>query len=364
MLAGEDREGRQAKALRALDLSVPIGTFHQPHHDLAVKFGGEVAQPVDHRTGPAAIGLHHDTETVPTPEARVAEHGFDDFQGQGKTVGLLGINVQAKARRTRQTGQSADPWHQFVHHLGAFSDFIARVQGGEFDRNPGVGANVARGGRPGDCGDRTGIGQVVTVGVGFGAGGLTQHVIAVGVALRLGIAGTAHRGFDGFAQDESPAHFLHRTADGSADHRLAQPAHRGAQVARNTRFAVVEHPAGQHQRPGRGVDQAGSGATQMTAPIGGGDLILDQRVHRRGVGHPQKRFGEAHQGDAFVGRKTVFGKEHLHQTGPGRAANGADQCGSTGADGGAGLGVKAHGGKVLRDQTGLVGQCPVLDDVP
>ena len=102
----------------------------------------------------------------------------------------------------------------------------------------------------------------------------------------------------------------------------------------------------------------------MAAPVGGGDLIFDQRVHRGRVGHPQKRFGEAHQGDAFVGRKTVFGKEHLHQTGPGRAANGADQCGSTGADGGAGLGVKAHGGQVLCYQTGLVGQSAVLNDVP
>ena len=40
----------------------------------------------------------------------------------------------------------------------------------------------------------------------------------------------------------------------------------------------------------------------MAAPIGGGDLVFDQRIHRRRIGHTQQRFGQTHQRDTFVGR--------------------------------------------------------------
>jgi hypothetical protein len=41
---------------------------------------------------------------------------------------------------------------------------------------------------------------------------------------------------------------------------------------------VVEHLAGQHQRPGRGVDQRRGRLAQMLAPVRRRDLVLDQRV--------------------------------------------------------------------------------------
>ena len=51
----------------------------------------------------------------------------------------------------------------------------------------------------------------------------------------------------------------------------------------------------------------------MRAPFRGGNFVLDQRVHRLRIGHPQKRLGEAHERDAFPGRKPIFGQKHLHQ---------------------------------------------------
>ncbi len=54
----------------------------------------------------------------------------------------------------------------------------------------------------------------------------------------------------------------------------------------------------------------------MPAPVRGRDLVLDQRVDGLGVGHAQQRLGKAHQRDALIGRKPVFGQKHFHQPGP------------------------------------------------
>ncbi len=80
LFAGEDREGGQAKDLRALHLGVPIGAFHEADHDLAIKAGGKGMQPVDHRPCPAAISLHDDAEPIPALQRGVGEGGLDDFQ--------------------------------------------------------------------------------------------------------------------------------------------------------------------------------------------------------------------------------------------------------------------------------------------
>ena len=39
----------------------------------------------------------------------------------------------------------------------------------------------------------------------------------------------------------------------------------------------------------------------VLAPVRGRDLILNEGVDGFGVGHPQERLGQTHQGDAFVG---------------------------------------------------------------
>ena len=271
--------------------------------------------------------MHDNAKAVPAFEGGVGEDGFDDLEREFQTVGFLGVDVQAKTCRAGKPCEGADAGHQFVHDLRAFGDLVARVEGGEFHRNAGVGADVASGGRAGDGGDGAGIGQVVAVGVSLGAGGFAQHVIAVGAAFGLQIAGAVHGGVDGFTQDKGAAHFLHGAGDGGADHRLSQPAHGGAQVADHAGFAVVQHFAGQHERPCGGIDERRGGAAKVAAPVGGGDLVLDQRVHRGGVGDAQQGFGQTHQGDAFVGGKAIFGEEHLHQPGLGGGADRRHQSG-------------------------------------
>ena len=52
-LAGEDRKPVEPVDLSALDLGVPIGAFHQPHHDAAAGAARQIDDPVDHEWGSA-----------------------------------------------------------------------------------------------------------------------------------------------------------------------------------------------------------------------------------------------------------------------------------------------------------------------
>ena len=56
--------------------------------------------------------------------------------------------------------------------------------------------------------------------------------------------------------------------------------------------------AGQHQGPGRGVDQRRAGLAEMGTPAARRDLVLDQGIDRLRIGHAQERFGQAHERDA------------------------------------------------------------------
>ena len=47
-LAGKHREAVEAHDLGALDLGIPVGTFHQAHHELAIVLLGQPIQPVEH----------------------------------------------------------------------------------------------------------------------------------------------------------------------------------------------------------------------------------------------------------------------------------------------------------------------------
>ena len=79
-LAGENRETIDALDLRAFDLGVPIGPFHQTHHDAAVVTFGHVIKRVEHHARARAIGLHHHAKPVPACQRRLAHHRVDDFE--------------------------------------------------------------------------------------------------------------------------------------------------------------------------------------------------------------------------------------------------------------------------------------------
>ena len=199
--------------------------------------------------------------------------------------------------------------------------------------------------------------------VGLGARGLAEHVVGIEIAFRGHRAAALDRLGDGAAEHELLAHLAHRRGDRGADHRLAEPAHHRAQRAFDAALAFVEHAAGQHQRPGRGVDEDRGRAARMRRPVLRRDLVADQLVHRLGVGHAQQRLGEAHQRHAFLGREAVGGEEDLHQPRVGRAAHRPHQIGGMPGDCGALRVAELRGRDQAFQRLVLVGQIVGADFV-
>jgi hypothetical protein len=93
-------------------------------------------------------------------------------------------------------------------------------------------------------------------------------------------------------------------ATASTDHRLAQTADDALQEAGQVGFGLfvgVDQLAGQHQAPGRGVDEQAVGLAEVRGPVGRADLLGDQAVAGVLVGGAQQGLGQAHQGQTLAG---------------------------------------------------------------
>ena len=170
--------------------------------------------------------------------------------------------------------------HDRQHRL-LLRHFVARMDRRQLDRDAGVAADVGAAGAAVQRRDRVGIGAMVAQRVGLGARRLAEHVVGIEIALGGHRAAAPHGLLDGAAEHELLAHLAHRRRDRGADHRLAEPAHHRAQRAFDAALAFVEHLAGEHQRPGRGVDEDRARAAGMRRPVVRRDLVADQIVHRR-----------------------------------------------------------------------------------
>jgi hypothetical protein len=184
--------------------------------------------------------------------------------------------------------------------------------------------------------DGVGIGLLVAGGVGGGAGAFAQHVEAADVAV---VGGALDGRLDGAAQHELLAHDADGLADGGADHRLAQAAGDLLDKRRQVLLGLVvglDDLAGQHQAPGRGVDEQAVAAAQVAGPVGRADLLGDQLVAGVVVGRAQQGLGQAHQGQAFAGAEAELLQEAFdHALLADAAAGAAHQGLGLGADGGA-----------------------------
>ena len=150
--------------------------------------------------------------------------------------------------------------------------------------------------------------------------GFAQHVVGMRIALPHTRLGALHCAFDRFPQNKLTPHFLHRTTDSFADHRLAQASHKAAQRARNTGLRA-QNTAREQKPPCGGIDQRRRGVAKMPGPIPRRDLVLNQGIDRGGIGHAQKRLRQTHQSDTLSRGQTVFGEENFHEA---RLGGGAD----------------------------------------
>ncbi|MCY1219377.1 hypothetical protein D9M72_313510 [compost metagenome] len=313
-LARVDRVARQPVELRALDLAVPVGALHEPHHEPVAAAAREVDHPVDHEGAALLVALHHEADALPARQRGLEAQALQQVERELEPVGFFGVDVQADVVVQRQQRQVAQHRVQLGHHARVLRAAVARVQRRQLDRDarPAVHAAPVRG--TADGVDRVFVGGAVAACVVGRERGLAEHVVRIAKALRLERARMRQRLADGFAGDELLAHHAHRHVHALADQRLAALADQPRERGRQARLAVRGHQlAREQQAPGGGVDEHRRAVPRVRLPLTLRDLVADERVARVGVGNAQQRLGQAHQRHAFLRRQRVLLQQALHQ---------------------------------------------------
>src|SRR5262249_29147838 len=109
------------------------------------------------------------------------------------------------------------------------------------------------------------------------------------ITLALRLPRAFERLLDGPSDDELATEDAHRRGYCLPDNRLPRAGDKTAQRAAQIALPrlAVQQPAGQHQRPGRGIDKNRFGPSEMTLPIRLADLVADQPVDCLDIRHPE-----------------------------------------------------------------------------
>ena len=132
-LARVDRVAGLAIDLRPLDLAVPVGAFHESHHEPPVAAPRQVDEPVDHGRAALLVRLDHEADAVPAAERRLEAELLEQVEREFEAVGLFRIDVQADVVAARELGQLQQPWVELGHHATDLRPAVTRVQRRELD---------------------------------------------------------------------------------------------------------------------------------------------------------------------------------------------------------------------------------------
>ena len=315
-LAGVDRVAVHAVELGALDLAVPVGALDQADHQPVVAAAGQVDHVVDDIRAALLVGLDHEADSVPAGQRRVKAQRLQQVQRDLQPVGFLGVDVERDVVLAAEQGQLAHAGQQLGLNAIDLGTAVARVQGRELDGDAGALVDAAAGRGLADGVDGHLVGGHVGLGVGFGGGGLAQHVVGVAEPLGLVLAGVGQRFLDGLAGDELLAHHPHAQVHALAHQRLAALLEDAGECRGQLVLAVGAHqPAGDDQAPGGGIDEDGRGLAHVGLPVAVADLVTDECITRLAVGNAQQRLGQTHQGHTFLAGEREFLDQRLDAAG-------------------------------------------------
>lgn len=153
-LAGIDRKILKPLDLRALDLCIPIGALHQPHHDAAAVAASEINDEIENEGAALAIGLHHETHAFPACKVGIGAEAIEKIERKLQPIGLLGIDIETDIVGLGNDGERLHPRQKFVHHTRCLRARIARMKRRQLDRNAGPIVDAAARGRLADRMDR------------------------------------------------------------------------------------------------------------------------------------------------------------------------------------------------------------------
>ncbi len=96
--SGEDRVVVKTQLLCQFDFAIPVGPFHQPHHELVSGLAGESGKPVDDGRSSFLVRLDSDSKPIPAREAGTTGDLLKEFKGQFKAITLFRIDGDANSR--------------------------------------------------------------------------------------------------------------------------------------------------------------------------------------------------------------------------------------------------------------------------
>ena len=369
VLVREHRVGGQAQLLRAFNFAVPVGAFHEPHHEDEAVRAGDACHLVHALQRARLVGLDGQAQAAPVRAARrnMRRGGVDEGERKLEPLAFLGVEGEVDVGLGRVVHQTKQARQQLGENALALRLFVTREKGGELDGDavarprPRVGARLGgraamlaigqgwgrgrmrlgacpaeqrRGGlhlqrcgqgglrlqrcgrgAGGDGGQRVAVGPEVAQRILLAARAFAEHVeremqAGVGAPLRPGFG---QRFMQGLAEYELPP----EQRDGArrcGDHRLrAQAAQKSA-----WRFALRQELARQREHARRQAGQMPRrGALGLRGvarhEVGAPELVGRERDRRFGVGHPQQRFGQPHQGQAFGARDGKVAQQGLQR---------------------------------------------------
>jgi len=316
-LARKDGVVGVATLLRDLDLGVPVGALAQADQQAPLTAVRKVGEPVEQGQGAFLIGLDGQAEAVPADQFVIGGQRFDQAHRQFESLGLLGVDGQADIPGLGPDRQRLDCRQQLAAHALLVGDIVARVQCRELDRDRRRDERRLAAGRVTDGGDRLAVRIEVAQRVGAGTCGLAEHVVRVPVAGFFGAARALQCFMDIPPHDELLAENAHRGGHRLADHRFAGTRYQALENAADAalRGVEVDDLAGEHQRPGPGIDERAVRGAESLLPLGAADLVANKAIDGIGVGDAQQRFGQAHQHHAFAGGEVVSGQEGVDAAG-------------------------------------------------
>jgi hypothetical protein len=307
---------REAELLCALDLAVPVGALHQPHHEAQAVVARDASHLMHGLHRARLVGLDRQPETAPARVARPHVRGgrLEELQRELEPLALLRVDREIEVGARGRVDQLQQARQQLGVHPRALRALVAREQRRQLDRDAvallgPVGGRKAGAGR-GDRRDRLAVGRQVAPRVLVAARALAQHVereaqpgVLAALAARL-----AERLGDRLAEHELAAEQL-EGAHGGGHHAL------GAEPPQQARRLL----AGRQEALGQ-VDRAGRQPGQAPVRIAGrGDRLevgAAELVGREGDGglrvrHAQQRLRQPHQRQALGAGERVLAQQRL-----------------------------------------------------
>ncbi len=246
--------------------------------------------------------MHREPKSVPAAERPIVKNGADNLQRQFEAIRFLGVDGELEIVLLGEPREIEEARRQLVEHPVARNRLVARMQRRELDRNAGAARQRRITGIGADRFDRGGIGVKIFFGIGAGARGLAEHIERI-AEVRM-TAGAVDRVGDVLSDDEMRAEEPHRLPRRRAHRRQAEAAH---QIVKNGlwRLARMNDAGGDAERPGRSRDQNRGRFDVAVEPAAGGELVFDQAVCGRGVGHAKERLGQHHERQPLLGRQRI-----------------------------------------------------------